>query len=109
MAQPIANLGRTSPPSHLGLAGRRLWSSITRDYAIDNDALLAHLEIACGALDRLAQCRDVIAKEGLVIETKDGEKVSHPLLKIESAARSAFGAAMRALRLRPSVSDRSYS
>jgi phage terminase small subunit len=74
---------------------------VVRDYAVDTDAQLAHLAVACGAMDRLSQCRTAIAKDGLTIEKKDGDPVAHPLLKVESAARSAFQAAMRALRLRP--------
>jgi hypothetical protein len=49
----------------------------------------------------MAQCRKVVDEEGLVIEGRCGTRVAHPLLKIEAAARAAYLAAMRGLRLEP--------
>jgi P27 family predicted phage terminase small subunit len=104
MALPGTNLLRLRPPpGHLGAEGNALWRSVTRDYEVNTDAQLAQLEVACGALDRMAECRAVIKAEGLTIADRYGDKVAHPLLRVESAARSAFLAGMRALRLAPTA------
>jgi P27 family predicted phage terminase small subunit len=104
MALPGANVPRLRPPpAHLGEEGSALWRSVIRDYQVDTDAQLAQLEVACGALDRMAECRTVIKAEGLTIDDRRGDKVAHPLLRVESACRSAFQSGMRALRLAPTA------
>jgi P27 family predicted phage terminase small subunit len=104
MVLPNANVTRLRPPpAHLGTEGSALWRSVVRDYQIDTDAQCAQLEVACGALDRMAECRAALKAEGLTIADRHGDKVAHPLLRVESACRSAFQSAMRALRLAPSV------
>jgi P27 family predicted phage terminase small subunit len=104
MALPGTNVTRLRPPpAHLGTEGSALWRSVTRDYEVNTDAQLAQLEVACGALDRMAECRAVIKTEGLTIEDRHGDKVAHPLLRVESACRAAFQSGMRALRLAPST------
>jgi P27 family predicted phage terminase small subunit len=90
------------PPSHLGREGSQLWNATCRDFQIDAEAHLTHLSVACGALDRMSECRDVIKAEGLTLQDRHGKVFAHPLLKIEAAARQSFGQAMRALRLAPS-------
>jgi phage terminase small subunit len=104
MALPGANVSRLRPPpAHLGAHGAAFWRAIVRDYAIDNEGQLAHLDIAAGALDRLEQCRERIKLEGLVIDDKRVGRIAHPLLKTENGCRAAFQSAMRALRLQPSA------
>jgi phage terminase small subunit len=104
MASPASNVSRIRPPPpHLGPHGAALWRSVVRDYEVNNEAQLVHLEVAAGALDRLEQCREIIRTEGLVLDDKRVGKIAHPLLKVENACRSAFQSAMRALRLAPSV------
>jgi hypothetical protein len=104
MALPGTNVTRLRPPPpHLGVHGAAFWRAIVRDYEINNEGQLAHLDIAAGALDRLEQCRELIKTEGLVIDDKRVGKIAHPLLKTENGCRAAFQSAMRALRLQPSA------
>jgi hypothetical protein len=100
MALPGANVTRLRPPPpHLGVHGAAFWRAICADYEINNEAQLAHLGVAAGALDRLEQCRELIKTEGLVIDDRRVGKIAHPLLKTENGCRAVFLSAMRALRL----------
>jgi P27 family predicted phage terminase small subunit len=104
MMRPAANVTRIRPPPpHLAAEGSALWRAVVRDYSVDSDVALAHLQVAAEALDRLAECRETIKAEGLTIRGKDGVPIANPLLKIENAARASFQSAMRALRLRPTI------
>jgi phage terminase small subunit len=106
MASLAPNVSRLRPPpSHLGPEGRALWLATLRDYAIDSEPMLVHLDVVCTALDRLTQCRKVIEDEGLVLTDRKGDKLLHPAAKAESAARAAFQSGMRALRLQPSTAE----
>ena len=104
MASTASNVSRIRPPPpHLGAHGAAFWRSIVLAYEINNEAQLAHLDVAAGALDRLEQCREIIKLEGLVIDDRRVGKIAHPLLKTENGCRAAFQSAMRALRLQPSA------
>jgi hypothetical protein len=74
------------PPATLREAGRNLWQSVMREYAITDAGGLALLEQACASTDRAAECAAIIAEQGAVISTKHGPK-DHPLLRHETAAR----------------------
>jgi hypothetical protein len=51
----------SKPPDHLGVAGRKFWRDIQRDYELEpHDS--RRLEIACDCLDRIAQARVILAK-----------------------------------------------
>lgn len=89
----------TAAPRDLGSAGRRLWKSIQDEYDISDSASLAVLRSMCQTVDRLAECRQVIAKDGLTILTVSGQMRPHPLLQHEAEARRALLAHARALRL----------
>jgi phage terminase small subunit len=107
MAAPASNISRLRPPpKHLGPDGAAFWRCTVRDYEFSSESLLSHLEVVAGALDRLAECRAAIKAEGLTIVDKRGDRVPHPLLKAEAAARQAFQSGMRALRLQPSRSEK---
>jgi phage terminase small subunit len=108
MAIPASNISRVRPPpKYLGAEGAAFWRSTVRDYEIVSESLLAHLEVVAGALDRLAECRRTIKAEGLTIVDRRGDRVPHPLLKAEAAARAAFQSGMRALRLQSGPGEKS--
>lgn len=89
----------TAPPRDLGSAGRRLWKSIMDEYEMADAASLAVLRSMCQTVDRLADCRQQIAQDGLTILTVSGQMRPHPLLQHEAEARRALLAHARALRL----------
>lgn len=90
---------RDIAPAHLGDAGKRLWSEVRDDHAIDDAAGRALLLRACEALDRLRQAQAVIAAEGLTVPGYRKQPRPHPLLAIESEQSRILLACFRALNL----------
>jgi len=95
---PIA-AGREVPPQHLGEPGRALWKSIQRDHEITDGAGLALLTRACECQDRLAQVREQLAADGLLVAGYKKQPRPHPLLAVEAETTRLQLAAIRALGL----------
>jgi hypothetical protein len=76
-----------APPATLGQAGAALWTKIQGAYRCDDPPGAAMLEEICGAADRIAECREAIAADGMTIRTKNGVR-EHPLLRTEQNARA---------------------
>jgi len=77
-------------PRHLRTDGRRLWRRVVAEYLVDDAHALELLRLACEAIDRAAQARDVIAAEGMTRQGRWGP-VTHPAIAIErdSSLRAA--------------------
>jgi hypothetical protein len=69
--------GRMRPPpapAHLGLAGRKLWQSVVREYDLSgNDKLL--LEQACDSADRCAVLREEASQVPPVTRGRLGQEL----------------------------------
>lgn len=85
-------------PKHLGAEGRKLWRRILGDFQVDPGALPI-LEAACSAADRWAEARDVVAKEGSVVEDRWHQKKIHPAALVERDSRAAMVRHLRDLGL----------
>jgi hypothetical protein len=68
------------PPPELKRAGRELWSTIVREFELDDAGSAAVLAEACKAADMAEACRQQIEREGLTIPTKNGVR-DHPLTR----------------------------
>ena len=91
--------GRHPPaPRHLQPVGRHLWLAVMRDYDLRDGHHLSILTSACEAADRECQAREIIAREGLVAETRSGPH-PHPAVAIERDSRIAKLRALRELGL----------
>ncbi|MXO58894.1 hypothetical protein GRI89_04985 [Altererythrobacter salegens] len=88
-----------SPPAHLSPASAEFWRQVLRDYQLESHHLKL-LECACGALDRMTEAREELAKHGGLVFT-DGSGVIrlHPCEAVERNARVAFIRALRELGL----------
>ena len=80
-------------PAHLSQEMRKFWRRVTEEYELERDALLI-LKTACEAQDRAQQAREIIAKEGLILD-----KRRHPAIDVEAQSQSLFLRAMRQLGL----------
>ena len=77
------------PPRPLGPPGAALWRSITRDYDVTDAAGIELLCLACQALDRAEECREVIDEHGAAfIVQPSGMIRENPLCKTELANRA---------------------
>jgi P27 family predicted phage terminase small subunit len=85
------------PPAHLSEEMQAWWRAVVAEYEFERHHLLL-LETACDAWDRLQEARDVLAREGLTIETSTGQKM-HPAVIIERDSRTAFVRTVRELDL----------
>lgn len=81
------------PPAWLAEPERSFWLEVVRDYELGPDAL-ALLELACNALTRWREAREVLDVEGMTLPGRWGERL-HPLVGVERDSRIA---ALRALR-----------
>jgi phage terminase small subunit len=85
-------------PKHLGPVGRHLWRGVLADYDLTDAHHLSILQSAAEAADRECQAREIIAREGLVAETRSGPR-PHPAVAIERDSRIAKLRALRELGL----------
>lgn len=74
-------------PADLGKAGRDLWQTIMGEYQIEDAGGLALLKQACAAVDGIAECDPVVARDGLMVRGKFGPR-EHPLLRHQLGLRS---------------------
>ena len=86
------------PPAHLGDDGRHLWSSVQREYGIDDPAGLELLRQAAEAADRIASVRRQIDDQGELLMVR-GVPRANPLCAIERDARAALVRCIRNLNL----------
>ena len=87
-----------APPSHLTAATAAWWTQVTTDYALESHHLKM-LTLACEAFDRATEARELLAKEGIVVEDRFGAPRPHPAVSIERDARLAFVRIVRELDL----------
>lgn len=77
-------------PSHLSERSRELWREIVPRRAKSPERLTM-LTVALEALDRLDQCRALLADEPLVSQDDDSKMPhAHPALRLEREARQTF-------------------
>jgi P27 family predicted phage terminase small subunit len=80
-------------PKHLSPAAKRTWRRIAAEFELDGNAALL-LETALVQWDRMTQARQMLSREGIVINGK-----RHPAIDVEKQASSLFLRAWRQLGL----------
>jgi P27 family predicted phage terminase small subunit len=78
------------PPEHLSSRSRELWQAIVPRRG-RSPGRLALLQTGLEALDRVYECREILKREGLTVQTKrTGVVHAHPLVKVEKEQRQLF-------------------
>ena len=90
--------GNTGIPEGLHKAGQDLWRSTLEEWDL-SEAALALLQVACQQADRIAECQQIIAQDGILVTDPSGRKRAHPLLPIEKEASNVLMRAWRMLDL----------
>jgi phage terminase small subunit len=85
------------PPPRLSAASRKLWRHIVEIYDMREDEL-AVLEEAVRALDRAAEAREHLRKDGLVLPGRFGPR-AHPMQAVENSAALRGAKLLRQLGL----------
>ena len=96
------------PPPHLTEQTRSWWRSVVKEYVLEMHHLRL-LQAACEAWDRLQQARELLSRDGLVVEGREGGVRPHPAVAIERDSRIGFARLVRELDLdtEPAASARS--
>jgi len=86
-----------TPPEWLQPPEREFWDSTVRTYVIEGPGLVM-LEVACSAMQRLREAREVLDRDGLTVEGRYAGMVrQHPLVAVERDARIQLLRALREL------------
>src|SRR6185295_665105 len=76
------------PPARpLGPAGLQLWTAVQRAYDVSDEGGRAILSQACAALDRAEELAGAIARDGAIVQTRNGPR-EHPGLRAELSNRA---------------------
>ena len=85
-------------PAHLSDSTRDWWRSVVREYQLEPHHMRL-LQAAAECWDRLQQARELLQRDGLVIEGREGGMRPHPAAAIERDSRIAFARLIRELDL----------
>ena len=85
-------------PAHLSDSTRVWWRSVVREYHVEPNHMRL-LQAAAECRDRLQQARELLQRDGLVIEGREGGMRPHPAAAIERDSRIAFARLIRELDL----------
>jgi len=85
-------------PAHLTAGTKRWWVKVVSKWLLD-DHHIRILQTAAESWDRHQQARRIVAKDGIVILDRFGQKRNHPALETERYYKNLFLRAVRELGL----------
>ena len=85
-------------PSHLTKSTRGFWLTVVSTNNLDPHRVRL-LTLGCEALDRCVAARELVTRDGLVVNGREGGMRPHPAIAIERDSRLAFVRIMRELGL----------
>lgn len=90
---------KITTPKHLQAEGRTFWESVLNDYDLEESHHLKLLENASVCVDRIAQARRKIRKDGGFYKDRWGIPKEHPAQKSERENKILFARLVRELQL----------
>lgn len=84
------------PPSHLTKPTREWWIRVVREFHLSSGGELQCLTEAAESLDRIAECRKALKKDGMFVRGSRG-LVAHPAARLEQQHRALVLQACRQL------------
>lgn len=87
------------PPSNLKAKGRRFWTSVLKDYSLDECHDLERLHQAAMCLDEIEAAEAVKKSQGLYVQDRFGQVREHPAQKTIRDSRTLFLRCVRELGL----------
>ena len=94
----------TKTPKELDKESAKWWMNCVTQFGLKTDGETQVLTEAAHSLDRIAQCREVITKDGLFTDSQRG-KVAHPAIRIELQHRALVLQACRQLGISSPVAE----
>jgi P27 family predicted phage terminase small subunit len=86
-----------SPPKSLKKEGKALWNRVVEGFELEPYQMQT-LRLACECLDRIEACRQVLQREGLMLQGRFGAK-AHPLTSVEKDNKTVFARLLREIGL----------
>lgn len=87
------------PPRHLSKSARELWNKLHQEFDLSDTAASLLLESALSAWDRMEAARIILARQGLIVTDRFGQRQAHPAAAILRDSQAAFQRALRELHL----------
>ena len=85
-------------PKHLKPGTQRWWRAVVTDWQLEEHHIRL-LTRAAETWDRGEQARELVDREGLTVQTREGGSKLHPAVRVESDCRLAFARLIRELDL----------
>jgi P27 family predicted phage terminase small subunit len=98
MKNSIPSSSLPKPPRRLSREAGEWWKKINEGWQLDDAALLL-LGSALECFDRMREAQGILAREGIVVKDRFGQKKQHPATLIERDAKMAMVRSLRALNL----------
>lgn len=85
-----------SAPKHLSPTSRAWWSEVLRTFDLESHELPI-LVAACEAMDRAAQAREIIDRDGVTVKDRFGQAKPNPACGVERDAQGTYSRLVRQL------------
>jgi hypothetical protein len=95
-------------PVHLSASSRRIWADLTASFQFERHELEV-LRLALEALDRAAQARRAIRRDGLFHINRFGDPIAHPAAKVEKDSAAAAARLLQQLAIPADTAERSVT
>ncbi|PAU81063.1 hypothetical protein CK501_05735 [Halovibrio salipaludis] len=89
-------MSKQTAPEYLSETAQEWYERAVTEFGLETSGELAVLAEAASSMDRIAECRELIKRDGLVIEGSRG-LVSHPATRMEQQHRGLVLQACRQL------------
>lgn len=105
LAPPRTARKAPAPPRHLHAAGRDLWRAVVASFAMDEPHRRAVLVMAAECLDRIAEARAAIERDGAYLDGGRYGAKAHPAIAVERDQKRLAMTALAMLDLDLSASN----
>jgi phage terminase small subunit len=78
---------KPTPPSYLSADSKAFWRRVVSEFDFTSGGELAVLTEIASSLDRVAECRKILGKEGLCVKGDRGNTI-HPAARLETQHRN---------------------
>lgn len=95
---------QTPPPEHLSPAARSWFSRVCKEYSLDETGEEI-VRMAAELRDRAEHAREIVARDGGIINDRFGQPRENPAAKLERDSKIAFARLVRELGLASDESE----
>lgn len=89
----------SKPPASISAEGKKWWTRIVEEYAVDDAAGLLLLEEAMRAFDDTRKAQAILEREGMTLKDRFGQQRQHPASLTLRDSRNLMLRSLKALNL----------